>query len=145
MNISKALPLGGSAQQITATYYSLLEDRVLKASKRSLYSKWVLKAMEDVNNHYPDPDLSLETVAERLQISGIHLRTTFKKETGQSLLDYTTEYRIEAAKRLLAETDLKIYEIAERVGYKTSQYFSQVFKRCTGFQPKDYMQREGRD
>lgn len=136
--------LGSNAEQIAASLYRIAEGRIRRSTGSSQrYSRWVTKAMEYVREHYGDPDLSLEKVAGSLQISSIHLRTTFKKETGQSLLDFTTEYRIEMAKKLLLGGELKVYEVSEKVGYKTSQYFSQVFRRTTGMQPKDYAVMEG--
>jgi len=139
---SLELRLGSDAGQIADALYRLVEEKAYAERQRSQYSRWVLKAMEYVRERYADPELSLETVAEQLQISAVHLRTTFRKETGQSLLDYTTEYRIEVAKRLLLKEELKIYEVSEKVGYRTSQYFSQVFKKATGLHPKDYVRRE---
>ncbi|WP_141502323.1 response regulator transcription factor [Paenibacillus luteus] len=136
--------IGANAAEIVSVITELLSLKVKKSSQIGGYSRWVIKAMEKVRMHYADPDLTLDTVASMLQISSVHLRTTFKKETGQSLLEYTTDCRIRAAKKMLLEGDLKIYEIAERVGYKTSQYFSQVFKRSTGFHPKDYNGQESR-
>ncbi|MFC4305373.1 response regulator transcription factor [Cohnella boryungensis] len=136
-------PLGGNARDIAAALRRMQEERAEEKRLRSSFSRWVLKAMDYVGEHYGDSDLSLESVAESLQISAIHLRTTFKKETGQSLLDYTTEFRMEIAKRLLKSGELKIYEVSEKVGYKTSQYFSQVFKKVTGSHPKDFIGREG--
>lgn len=135
------LELGTDARQIVSSLYRLLEDRLQRRQIRNHYSRWVNKAMDYVAVNYADPDLSLETVAGHLQISSIHLRTTFKRETGQSLLDYTTEYRIALAKQLLQTGEFKIYEVSEKVGYKTSQYFSQVFKKTTGMQPKDFLQQ----
>jgi two-component system response regulator YesN len=135
--------LGGDAAQIAAELYRLINEEAEARRERLQYSRWVVKAMDYVKEHYSDPEFSLEQVAEALQISSVHLRATFRKETGQSLLDYTTEYRIDMAKRLLIKGELKIYEISERVGYKTSQYFSQVFKKTTGKHPKDFMQPKG--
>ncbi|AIQ56685.1 response regulator transcription factor [Paenibacillus borealis] len=136
------LELGTDARQIVSALYRLLEERLQRRQPGNHYSRWVNKAMDYVAGNYADPDLSLETVAGHLQISSIHLRTTFKRETGQSLLDYTTEYRISLAKQLLQTGDYKIYEVSEKVGYKTSQYFSQVFKKTTGMQPKDFLQQK---
>ncbi|WP_405108093.1 response regulator [Paenibacillus sp. FSL K6-1217] len=135
--------LGTDARQIVNSLYRILEDGMQQRQSQKQYSRWVNKAMEYVAGNYADPDLSLETVAGHLQISSIHLRTTFKRETGQSLLDYTTEYRIRLAKQLLQTGEYKIYEVSEKVGYKTSQYFSQVFKKTTGLQPKDFQQQRG--
>lgn len=137
--------LGTDARQVVNSLYRMLEEYLQQRQSQKQYSRWVNKAMEYVAGNYADPDLSLETVAGHLQISSIHLRTTFKRETGQSLLDYTTEYRIGLAKKLLQTGEYKIYEVSEKVGYKTSQYFSQVFKKTTGIQPKDFLQQRGRE
>ncbi|MHA6530448.1 response regulator transcription factor [Paenibacillus sp. BAC0078] len=142
-NIRPDLSLGTDARQVVGSLCRILEDRLQRLQLKKNYSRWVNKAIEYVASNYADPDLSLETVAGHLQISSIHLRTTFKRETGQSLLDYTTEYRIALAKQLLQTGEFKIYEVSEKVGYKTSQYFSQVFKKTTGIQPKDFLQQKG--
>lgn len=128
--------LGTDARQVVNSLYRILEDCLQQPQSPKQYSRWVNKAMEYVAGNYADPDLSLETVAGHLQISSIHLRTTFKRETGQSLLDYTTEYRIGLAKQLLQTGEYKIYEVSEKVGYKTSQYFSQVFKKQRAYNPR---------
>lgn len=134
--------LGSDAVQIRAEMRRLwsvwLEEQ---ETDRNCYSRWVSLAMAYVKSNYTDSDLSLETVAEHLGISAVHLRTTFKKETGQSLLEYTTEYRVNVAKKMLRNGQYKIYEVSDQVGYKTSQYFSQVFKKTTGMHPKDYQQQ----
>lgn len=137
------LELGTDARQIAETLYQILEKYLQRRQNRNHYSRWVNKAMNYVADNFADPDLSLETVASHLGISSIHLRTTFKRETGQSLLDYTTEYRMKLAKQLLRTGEFKVYEVSEKVGYKTSQYFSQVFKKTTGMQPKDFFQQKG--
>lgn len=134
--------LGSSIAEVVDAVTQLLTPQLQPMAQAKGYSRWVVKAMEEVHQQYADPDLTIDAIAARLQISGVHLRTTFKRETGLTLLDYTTDYRIRAAKKLLSAGDLKIYEVAERVGYKTSQYFSQVFKRVTGCQPKDYHGQE---
>ncbi|MFI3257477.1 MAG: helix-turn-helix transcriptional regulator, partial [Spirochaetales bacterium] len=63
----------------------------------------------------------------------------FKKETGITYGAYIKKIRMEEAKRCLEQTNMKIFEIAFRVGYSDFGYFSKVFKSYTGFSPKDYV------
>lgn len=102
--------------------------------KLANFSKKVQQALQYIHQYYPQ-DISVDTVAEVLGISGVYLSQIFKKETGQTFLEYLTEYRIQVAKGLLERGDYKIYEVAAMVGYKTSQYFSQVFRKVTGMVP----------
>lgn len=90
-----------------------------------------------INKHYKD-ELSLEKVAEYLQLSSSYLSNLFKKETGQNFIDYVTEVRIGQAKFLLKTTDWKISEIAREVGYGDEYYFSKVFKKNVGESPLKY-------
>ena len=55
-------------------------------------------------------------------------------------VEYITETRIAAAKEMLEQGDLKVYEIAEKLGYESSFYFSKVFKKVTGLSPREYQQ-----
>ncbi len=101
------------------------------------YSHNVKKIIEHIHEHYGD-DLTLETIGKALSFSGDHIRHLFKEETGRTVTDYLIGYRVEMAKRLLWRDQYKIYEIAERVGYRSSQYFSHVFKKWTGQTPQEY-------
>ncbi|MBB6636144.1 helix-turn-helix domain-containing protein [Cohnella thailandensis] len=102
------------------------------------YSRKVRQALEHIREHYSE-EVTADAIAEKLGISRDHLRHVFKEETGQTVLDALTQVRIEQAKRLLREGRLKIYEIAEKVGYRNSQYFSQVFRKATGRTPLEYV------
>lgn len=90
-----------------------------------------------INKNYKE-ELSLEKVAEYLQLSPSYLSNLFKKETGQNFIDYVTEVRIGRAKFLLKTTDLKISEIAREAGYGDEYYFSKVFKKNVGESPLKY-------
>ncbi|WP_246303297.1 response regulator transcription factor [Paenibacillus plantarum] len=90
-----------------------------------------------INKHYKE-DLSLEKVAEHLQLSTAYLSNLYKKETGQNFIEYITEVRISQAKFLLKTTDLRIAEIAREVGYSDEYYFSKVFKKNVGEPPLKY-------
>lgn len=82
--------------------------------------------------------LSLVKISKTVFVSPSHLSRTFKKETGQSLVDYITEQRVLKAKKLLLETNLSITDIAAEVGFDSAAYFSTCFKNQLGFSPRDY-------
>ncbi|SFB56366.1 two-component system, response regulator YesN [Cohnella sp. OV330] len=104
-------------------------------------SRKVRAAIAYLERHYADPDIGADAVAGHLGISRDHLRHVFKEETGHTVLDRLTEIRMAQAKRMLADGSLKIYEIAERVGYRNGQYFSQVFRKQTGMNPNEYTEK----
>lgn len=80
----------------------------------------------------------MEMLSEEVYLTPNYISLLFKKETGETISEYTTRLRIETAKGLLKETDFKVLEIAEMVGYDNPHYFSRVFKKCSGMQPSKY-------
>lgn len=95
-------------------------------------------AVEYIKQHYHQPTLSLQDVTGYLAVSTSHFSATFKAATGFTFLEFLTRLRIEKARELLATTDLKNYEIAERVGYDDPGYFGTIFKKITGLGPAAY-------
>ncbi|THF73603.1 response regulator [Cohnella fermenti] len=83
-------------------------------------------------------DISLHAVAERLLLHPVWLSQLFKKETGRTFSEYLIDWRLNKAKLLLKESPLKIYEIAEKVGYQDLQHFGKLFKKRVGVSPKEY-------
>ena len=106
--------------------------------KKGTNSKYVLEAMEYINTHYNEPVISMGSVAEHLGISEGHLSHTFKKETDTTLLNYLTRYRIHKAMALLKDCRVKVYEVAQIVGYRDIAYFSATFKKIVGMSPSGY-------
>ena len=82
--------------------------------------------------------ITLDEIAEKLKVTPEYLGSQFHKEVGITFSAYIKEYRIQKAKKLLIGTELKLYEIAEKVGYSTPKYFSKIFKEVTGQLPADY-------
>lgn len=101
------------------------------------YSASVKKTLAYVEEHYAS-NITLEDVAHCGEISKSYLSMLFKQETGINFVTYLNQYRIEKGKRLLTDTNLKIYEIAEEIGFGSPYYFSKVFKEMTGMQCKEY-------
>jgi two-component system, response regulator YesN len=95
------------------------------------------RALNYIDHHY-DEKISLEDVAQKIHLSKNYLCNAFKKGTGENMSLYINKLRIEKAKRLLLESDGKIKEIFEEVGYSNQQYFSKVFKRITGMTVMEY-------
>lgn len=88
--------------------------------------------MKYMGQHLAEADLSLAAVAGRYYKNPSYLSRIFKQETGQNFIEYLTKLRMEKAMELLAGTDLKAYEIAEKVGIQDPNYFSMCFKKYTG-------------
>ena len=104
-------------------------------------TKYISETMEYIKMHYNDPDICLSSIAENLEISEGHLSHVFKKETNLGPLNFLTHYRIHQAKLLLDDCRIKVYEVAERVGYKDIAYFSSTFKKITGMSPSEYQNK----
>lgn len=98
----------------------------------------IKKVIDYIKENYHSGEISLSDISEKFFVSPSYLSRLFKKETGKNLSDFINEYRIEKAKQLLLTTDLKTYEVADRVGIPDPHYFSRLFKRYTGYSPSEY-------
>lgn len=105
-------------------------------------SKYVMEALRYIAGHYNDPEMSVSSVARDLGISEGHLSHVFKKETSRTLGSYLTDYRIHKAMELLRDCRNKVYEVADRVGYRDITYFSSTFKRVVGMSPSEYQKQK---
>ncbi|WP_438446044.1 response regulator [Gorillibacterium sp. sgz5001074] len=108
---------------------------------RSSHQTVIDRVMEYIRKHYANEDLSLSQMAEEVHMTPAYVSTLFKKYKDMTVMDYVTGVRVEKAKELLAGTDLKGYEVAEKVGYANAQYFSVLFKKVTGQSPIEYRQQ----
>ncbi len=87
-----------------------------------------------------DRKLNLGEVALLFGFSQNYLSSMFSRYSGSSFVEYITNMKVSAAKDLLAQGDLKIYEVADRLGFENSFYFSKVFKKVEGISPSQYQQ-----
>ncbi|MFA6508460.1 MAG: helix-turn-helix domain-containing protein, partial [Treponemataceae bacterium] len=97
----------------------------------------VKKCIRFIQDHYAE-NISLSNLARHVEVSRSYLSFLFKQELGVNFSHYLINTRIENAKRLLLESNMKIYEIAENVGFDSPYYFSKVFKEITGKPCKEY-------
>lgn len=88
-----------------------------------------------------DQEISLQYMADQVHLNHQYLSVLFKSETGQTFTDYVTHSRMNKAKQLLKDTNLKIYEVAKLSGYLSSKHFMAVFKDVVGSTPSQYRER----
>lgn len=97
------------------------------------------KIMAYIDENYMNPDLTVSSIAEHFQLNASYLGTIFKNVRDQSVLQYITKERLEAAKDLLATGNYLVSEVASSVGYSDVFYFSKCFKKNFGCSPKEYI------
>ncbi|WP_035769294.1 response regulator [Butyrivibrio sp. NC2002] len=115
-------------------------QQIMREKRTDTTKSFVGKAIEYVEDHYADQDLSVDRICMELSVSSAYFSTVFKKETGRTFVTYLTDYRMEKALQLLIEKDEKTYVIAQQVGYADPNYFSYVFKKQFGTSPSKYKQ-----
>jgi len=99
----------------------------------------IRSAIEYICSNF-NTELTLEDVAENVHLNPTYFSTLFKQSTGSSFKEYLNMIRIEESKRLLANTEYSIIDIAIATGFEDQSYFSKVFKKYTGITPKQYRQ-----
>jgi two-component system, response regulator YesN len=90
-----------------------------------------------IDSHYAD-NMNLKNIAALFYMNPVYLGQLFRKTYGVYFNDYLLERRVEEAKKLLRQTDLRMYEIAERVGIKNANYFVSQFEKLVKLSPMEY-------
>ncbi len=103
-------------------------------------NKYIAGAIKYIDSHCRE-DISLTAVAQYLDISEGYLSRIFKKETNYTFTDYLIYYRIKLSMQLLKDHRMKVYEVADTVGYSDTTYFSNQFKKIVGMSPTKYQER----
>ena len=129
-----------SLENIRDLYNILL---LMKAQERRSYvnsSQWdrVRPAIEYIDEHYADPEISNEQLANRCSISTVYFRKLFRDCVGMSPIAYLHQIRIKRAKELLLTDYSSITQIAESVGYRSIYHFSKMFRNYTGHSPSNF-------
>lgn len=137
-NITETLDHSDTLPEMLEHVSGYLSDIVERSRTNLQMSGEISKAIQFIKQHY-DQNISLQQVAEHVNLSLGYLSNLFKKELQITFIEYLNCYRIERAKELLTRTNLKSYDIAVKVGFSPEYtYFSKVFKKVTGLNPNDY-------
>lgn len=113
---------------------ALTDCKAIHTGDRSRYIK---KAKQYISDHYSE-NIVLDDICSHAGISKNYFCHLFRTETGLSIWEFLTEFRIEKARQLLAGSDMKNYEIAFHIGYENPSYFSRIFRKLTGKSPTDF-------
>ena len=132
-------------EQIESWYFSLCERIVAIRDKesQSKNSKTIEKVAEYINEHYTDPNLSVDMLSNLIGLTASYVRKLFKEEMGKSVAEYIAELRFHKAQELLVKTDHPAKKIGEMVGFDNTSYFYVSFKKHVGMSP-DHYRRENK-
>jgi two-component system response regulator YesN len=108
------------------------------AQKQTQKNSRTIQKIKDIISQKYMKNITVARLSGEVYLSPNYISLIFKQETGESVTEYVTKVRMEAAKELLKAPDLKILEVSEMVGYENSTYFSTVFKKYTGMHPQKY-------
>jgi len=113
-------------------FLKIVKRQKLRKSLNSIY-----EIEKYLQTHY-DRDVKLQEIADRFYLSREYISRKFKQEFGENISDYIVKFRMEKAKNLLTNSQLKIYEIANMIGYQDDKYFRKVFKKVEGITPNEF-------
>lgn len=120
---------------MTTTIIGYLEKVI--DDKKQLDTKPIREAKQYIQENYMKP-LTLEDVSAKVGFNTTYFCSLFKKDTGNTFLEYLYEIRMNKAKELLKETNLSIAVICEQVGYSDIKHFTKIFTKNSGLKPNEY-------
>lgn len=114
------------------------EDAGLSRNTGSMRQSMVFEMIERYIQENYQQDISMQDAARTMNYSEAYFCKLFKQCFGKNFTSYLTEYRMEAAKKLLVQPMVNVRDVGKAVGYGDSNYFAKVFKRITGQSPTEY-------
>ena len=134
----QAVLKGSPREVLNCLRDALMEIAAEKAGEADDISAIIARARKYIDTHFANSNLRIREVAAYVGLSSSYFSTMFTKYAGESFSDYLMALRIREAQTLLSNTALHTYEIAAKVGYDNSAYFSTLFKEVTGMTASQY-------
>ncbi len=133
-----------SIQEVCIWTINFLGDmnRYMRSRYQLDFPDEIRNALDYIDSHYFNPDLSLSEVASQANFSEKYFSTLFNKRMGMPFSHYLKNLRIHHAKEMLTSTSLKLKEISEAVGYNSVEYFVRVFSAQEGISPSAYRKNQ---
>ena len=127
-----------SMAEVMELFDRLLEAFGIHREQETQYSRLVRDTIAYIEQHCREAELSVTDIAADMHFSAAHLNVLFRKETGVTVKQYISDYRLNLSKKLLCNPHIKVSEIAERCGYSNANYFSKVFRASVNMTPVEY-------
>ena len=124
-------------RELNKGFWEILVKLVRDSRKEKHYSKPVTKSIDYITSHF-NSKVTLEDLAKETELTPNYLATLFKQETGLTVVEYLTRFRIDSACALLSQTEYAYLQIALSLGFCTQSYFTKVFKEHVGCTPRIY-------
>ena len=118
-----------------------LFSHIVGSNRRSGKDKLIFTIQQYIDGNL-NGKLQLNEVAEVFGLSPAYLSVLFKKTTDTGFSEYVYTKKIDKAKEMLLSGDMKIYEVADALGFESAYYFSKVFKKVDGHSPREYIQNK---
>ncbi|UQZ86330.1 HTH-type transcriptional regulator YesS [Paenibacillus konkukensis] len=130
-----------SAEQLKQWFAALLQPAVQLIRRHTEDQDPITRFVIDYLDAHLHEDITLDLMADKLKITPGYLSTYFKEKTGMNFSDYLNDLRIQRAKLLLDNLELKIQDVAAHVGYQNANSFIRMFKRYSGITPGEYRKK----
>ncbi|HHV99589.1 MAG TPA: response regulator [Clostridiaceae bacterium] len=145
LNIIEEFQSKRSIEEIEGWIKGIFRDtfETAKRSRSSKASKLVEEVKQYISEHYYKEELTVDEIAKHLFVNYAHLCFVFKRDTGITINEYLTKFRINKAKELMDSGNTLILDVANRVGYADANYFGKCFKKYFGIAPSKYIKNIG--
>ena len=134
---NERLKKSATLDAMISTFTYFIENINKKGLVKRILSDDVTAAIEYLDSNFKS-DIKLQNVADHVRLSPNYLGYLFKKELHVNITEYLTQLRVKKAKKLLKNTTMRSYEIADMTGFSDNAYFSKVFKKSTGSNPNEF-------
>lgn len=108
-----------------------LENQITLQGSQS----YIDMTVDYISKNFGNPYLSITDIAKHCNLNASYLSKLFKLKTNQTLINYLNQIRIDKSKQLLSQTDMRIADIAEAVGFTDVKYFGRIFKKYEKITP----------
>ena len=142
INIIEELQSKGSIDEMESWIEEIfrLTMELTQKSRNSKVSKLIDEVKNYIETNYQNDSLSIDEMAKKLFVNYAHLCFIFKRDTGVTINEYLTEFRIKKSKEFFDNGDTLVLNVASKVGYADANYFGKCFKKFYGLTPSKYIE-----